>query len=80
MREKYESLSAVVLKDLARSRGLKNVSAMKKSDLVDLLLKEEERVAKTREENQTKEAGKEQETAQGRGRAFGRRGAFCKRA
>jgi transcription termination factor Rho len=46
MREKYESLSAIVLKDLARARGLKNISNMKKSDLVELMLAEDERQAK----------------------------------
>ena len=49
MREKYESLSAVVLRDLAKARGLKNISGMKKSDLVDLMVAEDERQG--REEN-----------------------------
>ena len=49
MREKYESLSAVVLRDLAKARGLKNISSMKKSDLVDLMVAEDERQG--REEN-----------------------------
>lgn len=53
MREKYESLSAVVLKDLAKARGLKNVSAMKKSDLIELMLAEDERQAKEKKEAQT---------------------------
>ncbi len=43
MREKYESLSVVILRDLAKARGLKGISAMKKSDLVELMLKEDER-------------------------------------
>lgn len=50
MREKYESLSVVVLKDLAKARGLKNVSAMKKSDLIELMLAEDEREAKEKRE------------------------------
>ena len=49
MREKYESLSAVVLRDLAKARGLKNIYGMKKSDLVDLMVAEDERQG--REEN-----------------------------
>ena len=56
MREKYESLSVVVLKDLAKARGLKNVSSMKKSDVVELMLAEDERLAK---EKQEKERGAE---------------------
>lgn len=50
MREKYESLSLVVLKDLAKARGLKNVSAMKKGDLIELMLAEDEREAKEKRE------------------------------
>ena len=56
MREKYESLSAVVLRDLARARGMKNISGMKKSDLVELMLAEDER-----QEKEKKSAAKESE-------------------
>ncbi|MBR5336996.1 MAG: transcription termination factor Rho [Lachnospiraceae bacterium] len=42
MREKYESLSAAVLKDLAKSRGIKGVSAMKKSQVVEAMLAQDE--------------------------------------
>lgn len=31
MREKYESLSAAVLRELAKSRGIKGISSMKKA-------------------------------------------------
>ena len=44
MREKYESLSVTVLKDLAKARGIKGVSAMKKGELVERMLEEDERV------------------------------------
>ena len=55
MREKYESLSAVVLRDLAKSRGLKNLSGLKKAELGELMLAEDERVEaqKAKEEKQT---------------------------
>ena len=43
MREKYESLSVAVLRDLAKTRGLKNTSTMKKSELVDAMLAEDEK-------------------------------------
>lgn len=45
MREKYESLSVVVLRDLAKARGMKNVSTMKKADIVELMLAEDEKQA-----------------------------------
>ena len=34
MREKYESLSAFVLKDLAKARGIKGVSSLKKGQIM----------------------------------------------
>ena len=43
MREKYESLSLTVLKELAKARGMKGISAMKKSDLVEAMLAQDER-------------------------------------
>ena len=43
MREKYESLSVTVLRDVAKSRGLKHLSGLKKRELVDLMLKEDEK-------------------------------------
>ena len=49
MREKYESLSVTVLRDLAKARGLKGTSAMKKSEVVEAMLAEDERVKKEEE-------------------------------
>jgi transcription termination factor Rho len=43
MREKYESLSLSVLKDLAKARNIKGVTAMKKADLVERMLEEDEK-------------------------------------
>lgn len=43
MREKYESLPLATLKDLAKARGLKGVSALKKAELIELMLEEDER-------------------------------------
>lgn len=56
MREKYESLSVTVLRDLAKARGIKNLSGMKKSDLVEAMLAEDEKKERDRRE-------KRQETA-----------------
>lgn len=44
MREKYESLALVQLKELAKVRGLKGTSAMKKAELVEAMLSEDERL------------------------------------
>ena len=46
MREKYESLSVTVLRELAKARGLKNLKKKKKSELVERMVKEDEREAK----------------------------------
>ena len=42
MREKYESLALAVLKDLAKTRGIKITSAMKKADVVEAMLAKDE--------------------------------------
>lgn len=56
MREKYESLSLTVLRDLAKSIGVKGVSTMKKEELVDILIaKEEERAKETKTEDKKNE-------------------------
>ncbi len=41
MREKYESLAVGVLRDLAKARGIKGCSAMKKAELVEAMLAED---------------------------------------
>lgn len=38
MREKYEALGLVALKDIAKHRGIKGVSVMKKSEIVEAML------------------------------------------
>ena len=43
MREKYETLSAVALKNLAKARGLRNISLLKKSELIERMIEEDER-------------------------------------
>ena len=42
MREKYEAMSLVALKELAKARGIRHLSTMKKKDVIDSLLAEEE--------------------------------------
>ena len=60
MREKYESLSLVVLRDLAKSRGIKNVSSAKKADIIELMLAEDEREKIETKEKESKEKPVEQ--------------------
>lgn len=44
MREKYETLSLTVLRELAKARGLKGVSGLKKSDLINRMVSEDEKL------------------------------------
>ncbi len=48
MREKYESLPLATLKELAKARGIKGVSAMKKAEVIERML-EEDKVAERKE-------------------------------
>ena len=63
MREKYESLSVAVLRDLAKTRGLKNTSTMKKSELVDAMLAEDEKQGQQHTAKASEETGKVAEEA-----------------
>ena len=54
MREKYESLPVATLRDLAKARGIKGVSAAKKAEIVELMLQEDEK-EKKEEKNSVKE-------------------------
>ncbi|WP_343249986.1 transcription termination factor Rho [Diplocloster hominis] len=42
-REKYESLSLAALKDIAKARGMKGTSGMRKGDLIQLMLAEDQK-------------------------------------
>ena len=54
MREKYESLSLATLKELAKARGLRGISTLRKPELIERMLHEDE----------LENASKEQETVQ----------------
>ena len=53
MNEKYATLSLVQLKELAKSQGVKNVSTMRKAQLVQLMGELEEKY--NREKNESRE-------------------------
>ena len=56
MREKYESLSLGALKEVAKARGLKGISTLKKSELVERMVEEDQKEKSM--ENKTVEAQK----------------------
>lgn len=43
MKEKYETLPLATLKDLAKARGMKGISTMKKADVIEAMLREDEK-------------------------------------
>ena len=43
MREKYESLALGDLKEIAKARGMKGISAMKKAELIDVMIQVDEK-------------------------------------
>ena len=57
MKEKYETLSLAVLKDVAKARGLKGTSALKKSDLIDAFLKKIEKTRKRKKGSTQRKPG-----------------------
>lgn len=62
MRERYETLSLVSLKEIAKTRGMKNISTLKKSQLIDRMVEEDEKEKQESKENDIVE--KEKKTAQ----------------
>ena len=65
-RAKYESLPLATLKELAKARKMKGVSALKKSDLIDAMLaldeQEEQKEAATEAKEEVKEEMREKKT------------------
>ncbi len=59
MREKYESLSLAILKDLAKARNLSGFSTMKKSEIIELMLEQDEKdkAKEVREEIKQEKSG-----------------------
>ncbi len=51
MRERYESLPLKELREIAKARGMKSISAMRKSELIDRMCQEDEREKAAEEKN-----------------------------
>lgn len=62
MREKYETLSVAVLKDIAKARGLKGVTGLKKAELIDRMVEEDAKLEGQNEQAAEPEKEEEKET------------------
>lgn len=62
MREKYNSLPLSELRAVAKARGLKKISALKKSELVDLMVLEDEKDKEAETARNTQSKASERET------------------
>ena len=60
MREKYLSLSLGTLKELAKVRGMKGISTLKKSELIERMLQEDEKDKKIEKEKKVEKEEKEE--------------------
>ena len=57
-REKYQTLSLAVLRDLAKTRGMKGISTLRKNELIERMLAEDTREAEEAEQaRKTAQAG-----------------------
>lgn len=61
MREKYETLALSVLKELAKSRGLKGISMLKKAELIDRMVAADEAEAQAQTNANAAEAAETKE-------------------
>ena len=48
MREKYETLSLATLKELAKGRGMRGISTLKKGELIEAMLRQDEKTPQTK--------------------------------
>ena len=62
MREKYQSLAIADLKEIAKSRGIKGTSGMKKADIIDAMVALDEKEEK--EQTAAPKAETKEETAE----------------
>ena len=62
MREKYESLALVDLNEIAKARGIKGTSTMKKHEVIEAMLAEDERLKREEEAKKAEEARRAEET------------------
>ena len=68
MREKLQTLPLAQLKELAKSQGIRGLSSMKKSEIIDLLCQKAQEQEEAKAKEEAKEPSKPREEAEARGR------------
>ncbi|MCI8448796.1 MAG: transcription termination factor Rho [Eubacterium sp.] len=61
MREKYETLSLAVLRELAKARGFKGITGLKKADLINRMVEEDEKLKEQNVRMESMEKSAEQD-------------------
>ena len=69
MREKYESLSLGALKEIAKARGMRGISTLKKSELVERMVQEDDKERQMKDSTASQENGQDSRTGMRAGRA-----------
>lgn len=64
MREKYESLSVTALREIAKARGLKHLSGLKKSELVERMIEEDNRIVEQEKQPEPDQKNEKTEKAE----------------
>ncbi|MGN0510908.1 MAG: transcription termination factor Rho [Lachnospiraceae bacterium] len=62
MRERYETLSLATLRDLAKARGLKGISTLKKAELIDVMVEADRKEKEAEQPKEIQELKKVQES------------------
>nr|WP_288975644.1 transcription termination factor Rho [uncultured Blautia sp.] len=68
MREKYESLSLGALKEIAKARGMRGISTLKKSELVERMVQEDDKERQMKDSTTSQENGQESRNGMRAGR------------
>ena len=68
MREKYESLSFGALKEIAKARGMRGISTLKKSELVERMVQEDDKERQMKDSTTSQENGQESRNGMRAGR------------
>ena len=64
MREKLQTLPLAQLKELAKSQGIRGLSSMKKSEIIDLLCQKAQEQEEAKAKEEVKEPSKPREEAE----------------